>query len=112
MGISIIAVSYTHLDVYKRQVGNNNIGDYSSIGLMSNTNYIFNGNKVGGYSPSSFSNPDLGWEKTQTTDIGIDLGFVKNRINLSLDYYIANTKDLLLNVPIPQICLLYTSRCV
>ena len=84
-------------------VGNNNIGDYSSIGLMSNTNYIFNGNKVGGYSPSSFSNPDLGWEKTQTTDIGIDLGFVKNRINLSLDYYIANTKDLLLNVPIPQI---------
>ncbi len=84
-------------------VGNNNIGDYSSIGLMSNTNYIFNGNKVGGYSPSSFSNPDLGWEKTQTIDIGIDLGFVKNRINLSLDYYIANTKDLLLNVPIPQI---------
>lgn len=84
-------------------VGNNNIGDFSSIGLLGNSNYIFNGDKEGGYAPDSFSNPDLGWEKTQTTDIGIDFGFVNNRINLSLDYYVANTKDLLLNVPIPQV---------
>lgn len=83
-------------------VGNNNIGDYSSIGLMSNSNYVFGGNKEGGYTPSSFSNPDLGWEKTLTTDIGLDLGFWQNRVNLSLDYYIANTTDLLLNVPIPE----------
>lgn len=84
-------------------VGNNNIGNYSSIGLMGGSNYVFNNTKEGGYAPSSYSNPDLGWEKTLTTDIGIDMGFFNNRINLSLDYYVANTKDLLLNVPIPQI---------
>jgi len=84
-------------------VGNNNIGNYSSIGLMAGSNYVFNGNKEGGYAPNSFSNPDLGWEKTLTTDVGLDMGFINNRINISLDYYIANTQDLLLNVPIPQI---------
>lgn len=83
-------------------VGNNNIGDFSSIGLLGGFGYVFDGNKEGGYAPSSFSNPDLGWEKTQTTDIGVDFGFLNDRINLSLDYYVANTKDLLLNVPIPE----------
>jgi TonB-linked SusC/RagA family outer membrane protein len=84
------------------EVGNNNIGDYSAIGLMRSTNYTFGSDKIGGYSPSSFSNSDLGWEKTQTTDLGVDLGFLNNRLNVSLDYYIANTKDLLLNVPISE----------
>ena len=83
--------------------GNNNIGNYSSIGLMSGSNYIFGSTKEGGYAPSSFSNPELGWERTKTTDIGLDWGFFNNRINLSMDYYVANTQDLLLNVPIPQI---------
>jgi TonB-linked SusC/RagA family outer membrane protein len=84
------------------EVGNNNIGNYSAIGLMSSSNYVFGTDKLAGYSPSSFSNSNLGWEKTQTTDIGLDLGFLNDRLNVSLDYYIANTKDLLLNVPISE----------
>lgn len=84
-------------------VGNNNIGNYSSIGLMELTKYVIGSSAVGGYSPSTFSNSNLGWEKTSTTDVGLDLGFLKNRLNLTIDYYIANTRDLLLQVPIPQV---------
>jgi TonB-linked SusC/RagA family outer membrane protein len=84
-------------------VGNNNIGNYSAIGLMKGANYIVGDSKLGGYSPSSFSNSDLGWETTNTADFGVDFGFYKNRINLTLDYYIANTRDLLLSVQIPQV---------
>ena len=86
-------------------VGNNNIGNYAAIASLSNTNYVIGSTQtvVSGKSPGSFSNDELGWEKTMTTDIGFDLGLFNNRINLGFDYYIANTKDLLLNVPIPQI---------
>lgn len=82
--------------------GNNNIGDYAAIGSLSTANAVEGNTVIGGYAPGGFNNSELGWEKTHTTDIGIDLGFIKNRINLSLDYYKANIKDLLLNVPIPE----------
>ena len=83
------------------EVGNNNIGDYSSIGLLGGSNYVFGNNKVGGYAPSSFSNADLGWERTITSNVGLDFGLWRNRFNVSFDYYVSNIKDLLLNVPIP-----------
>lgn len=97
------AISNLKLRASYGVVGNNNIGNYSSIGLMSSTNYIIGTNKLGGYSPSSFSNSNLGWERTSTIDAGVDMGFIKNRINLTFDYYISNTNDLLLQVQIPQI---------
>ncbi|HTN39010.1 MAG TPA: SusC/RagA family TonB-linked outer membrane protein, partial [Arachidicoccus sp.] len=52
-----------------------------------------------GYSANSLGNPNLGWEKTQSTDLAADLGFFNNRIQLSLDYYTKTTKDLLYEVP-------------
>jgi TonB-linked SusC/RagA family outer membrane protein len=84
-------------------VGNDNIGDYSAIGLMDPANYVVGNTTLGGYIPSSFSNTYLGWEKTSTIDAGVDAGFIKDRINLTFDYYIANTNDLLLYVSIPQV---------
>jgi len=86
-------------------VGNNNIGDYSSIGALTVKNAITGTpeNIVSGLAPSSFSNTSLGWEKTMTTDVGIDLGFLKNRVQITADYYIANTRDLLLDLQIPQV---------
>ncbi len=85
--------------------GNNNIADYASIARLSNANYPLGPggaqNMINGYVPNSFSNRNLGWETTSTMDFGMDLGFLKNRITLGLDYYRSDTKDLLLNVPIP-----------
>lgn len=85
--------------------GNNNIGNFASIGTLSTTSYVTGSpqNKIPGYSPASFSNTMLGWEKTQTTDIGLDLGILRNRIQVGLDYYISDTRDLLLNVQIPEV---------
>jgi len=52
-----------------------------------------------GYYANTLGNLDLGWEKTHSTDIAIDLGFLRNRVQLSLDWYTKTTKDLLYEVP-------------
>lgn len=75
------------------------IGYYSYLTLYSaGMNY----DSVGGVFPSaSAPNPDLTWEKTLQTDIGIDLAFLKGRIEFTYDYFIKDTKDLLLSRPYP-----------
>ncbi len=85
--------------------GNNNIGNFASIGTLSTTSYVIGSSqqKVPGYSAASFSNAMLGWEKTQTTNVGLDLGVLNNRVQLGIDYYVADTRDLLLNVQIPEV---------
>ncbi|WP_247233863.1 TonB-dependent receptor [Telluribacter sp. SYSU D00476] len=54
-----------------------------------------------GQSPSQIENPDLRWEQTAQTDVGIDFGFFGGRLSGEVDYYIKNTRDLLLNVNVP-----------
>ncbi|CAG5017935.1 TonB-dependent receptor P3 [Dyadobacter sp. CECT 9275] len=85
--------------------GNNNIGDYSAIGTLSGTNYVLGSSQtvISGFSPGSFSNRELGWERTYTFDAGVDLGVFKNRILLGVDFYRSDTRDLLMNVQIPAI---------
>jgi TonB-dependent starch-binding outer membrane protein SusC len=83
--------------------GNYNIGDYSTVPLLGSYNYNLNNTAVIGQAPSGITNPDLTWEKSQTTDIGFDAGFIKNRIVVSFDYYNKQNTGLLLNVPIPGI---------
>lgn len=82
--------------------GNYNIGDYSSIPLLSNYNYSFNGSSAVGQAPNGIVNPDLRWEKSQTINGGLDFGFLSNRISGSFDVYQRKSSDLLLNVSIPQ----------
>ncbi|KXB49156.1 TonB-dependent receptor [Bacteroidales bacterium KA00344] len=68
-------------------------------------NYSFNNNKDGytaGAAPSRLSNNDLTWETSEQTNIGIDARFFNQRFNLSLDWYNKQTKDLLVQVPIPE----------
>jgi TonB-linked SusC/RagA family outer membrane protein len=84
--------------------GNNTIGNYSQIGLLSNRRYSFGagtGNVVYGLYPSSITNEQLGWEVMHQMDIGLDFGILRNRIMFTIDYYNKNTTDLLLNVPVP-----------
>ena len=52
-------------------------------------------------SAARIANPDLRWEKTGQFDVGFDLGLVNNRIQLTADYYVKTTTDLLLNVELP-----------
>jgi TonB-linked SusC/RagA family outer membrane protein len=78
--------------------GNAGIGNFGHLGLYGVSRY----NGLGGIVPSQIKNPDLGWESTRQIDFGIDWGFFKNRISGEIDYYIKKTKDLLLDIPVPE----------
>lgn len=51
--------------------------------------------------PSSFSNPNLTWETTTQTNVGLDLALFNNRVSLAVDAYLKKTTDLLMDVPLP-----------
>lgn len=87
--------------------GNASIKPYQTTGSMTTNGsgkYIGMGNISNvtiGAKASVLPNKDLGWEKTATTNIGLDFVFLNNRISGSLEYYVANTSDLLLNKALP-----------
>jgi TonB-linked SusC/RagA family outer membrane protein len=83
------------------KTGNFLIPNYASIGLLDPSNYTLGGTIVNGISPSTISNQNLSWEKTSSWDIGLDFGFLKDRIYGSIEYYNATTTDLLLAVQVP-----------
>ncbi|MET3879838.1 TonB-linked SusC/RagA family outer membrane protein [Chitinophaga sp. OAE865] len=77
------------------------IGNYPSLDLMGKANYSIGGVNVIGLMPSQVGNPDLRWESTAQSDIGLELGFFDNRLNFITDVYYKKTSDLLLYVKIP-----------
>jgi TonB-linked SusC/RagA family outer membrane protein len=83
--------------------GNYNVGDYSAQAVMDPDNYTFGGGRAYGLAPARIVNPDLSWEKSESFDVGVDVGIWKNRLTASFDYYNKLNTDLLLNVPIPGI---------
>lgn len=84
------------------EVGNDQVGDYASYGLINaGSVYTYGGNVVPGTSPSTLENKNLKWETTKQTNIGIDAAFLDNRILFTTDYYIKRTTDMLLDRPIP-----------
>lgn len=83
--------------------GNNSIGDYRAFGLLGTGNYSFNGSIVNGQIPTSFTNPDLTWEKTKSSNYGLEIGLLRNRFTLNVDYYIKKTSNLLLEQPVAYV---------
>jgi len=83
--------------------GNNNIGNYSSLGLTLPANYVLGGSQVSGYAVSTLDNPDLTWEKNSQFDVGADISLFNNRLNLTADYYYNKTIDLLWRVNLPAL---------
>ncbi|WEK38423.1 MAG: TonB-dependent receptor [Candidatus Pseudobacter hemicellulosilyticus] len=54
-----------------------------------------------GFLPSRYKNPGLKWEETMTRNIGLNIGFAKNRIEIEADYYLKATNNLLLEATVP-----------
>jgi TonB-linked SusC/RagA family outer membrane protein len=86
--------------------GNEGIGMYQSMGTIAAARagangYIFNNQLVTIAYPTNLPNPDLTWEKARDINLGLDLGFAKNRITANIDLYHKKTTDLLLAVPLP-----------
>ncbi|MGM9738305.1 MAG: TonB-dependent receptor [Candidatus Cryptobacteroides sp.] len=76
-----------------QQVNNYYYWDTISTGLL---NYTFDGSGKAGYAQASAPvSSSLTWETVISKNLGIDLGFLKGRLNLSADFYIRDTKDML-----------------
>jgi TonB-linked SusC/RagA family outer membrane protein len=85
-------------------LGNQEIGDYQySAAVASNINYVVGANQQRwfGSIQTAFASPNIKWETTKTSNFGIDAGFFGNKLNLTADYFVKKTTDVLLNVPIP-----------
>lgn len=85
--------------------GNENIGNFQYVALTStNNNAIFGnpGSIAVGTKPSQLANPDLRWEESNQTDVGIDLGFLSNRITFTADWFLKNTEGMLMRMSLPQ----------
>lgn len=80
------------------QVGNSNIGTYLYGSKMSTMTTPFGT----AYYMSNIANPNLKWEASEQYNIGIDLGLARDRVNLTVDLYQKNSKDLLLQVSVPS----------
>ena len=87
------------------RLGNPGVPPYASLIRLSadaGSRYIFGDQPVVGFVPVNNANPDLKWETTDQTNVALDYGFGNNRFSGSLEYYVKNTRDLLLRVAVPQ----------
>lgn len=82
-------------------VGNEAINSYQTLAQLSRTAYDFNGSQAFGYEPGNIPNKDLKWETSATANIGLDFGFLNQRISGSVDVYQTKTSDLLLPFALP-----------
>ena len=95
------ALSFLKLRGSVGLTGNFNVGNYTQSSLASATNYVFNGNTTLGESITSLGNPDLTWETSRQTDIGLEMNFLNDRLGFSYDYYNKRTENMLSTLQVP-----------
>jgi TonB-linked SusC/RagA family outer membrane protein len=83
------------------KTGNQSVGLYSYYPALSITTYTFGDTPAQGYRQTTLANPDLSWESTTQTDIGVDAEFLNSRLSFTFDYYKKQTNNILLNLAIP-----------
>jgi TonB-linked SusC/RagA family outer membrane protein len=87
------------------QLGNQDINNYSNQTVVSTSSRYFFG--ADALAPAAvvttLGNPDLKWEKTTQSNIGIDLSFLQNKITFTADYWIKNTDGILVRTPVSTV---------
>ena len=82
--------------------GNQDFSNYKSLMLMSSgTSFYYNGEWINSYAPASNANPNLGWERKNEFNVGLDFSFLDGRIGGTFDYYYRLTTDLLYKYKVP-----------
>jgi TonB-dependent starch-binding outer membrane protein SusC len=82
--------------------GNFEIGNYTHLSQIVDSDYVFGGGLAGGRRMGNLGNPNLGWERMTEINFGVDFGILDDRIVFTADIYQRNTRDLLLSVEIPH----------
>ena len=77
--------------------GNAGIGNYDAPALYG---FGFNYNQLPGSGPTNVGDENLTWELNKPMNIGLDFSVLKNRVNVTVDYYIRKSENLLLSVPL------------
>jgi TonB-linked SusC/RagA family outer membrane protein len=81
--------------------GNSEIGTYASLPTLGQGTTVLGNATVPTNYVSKLANPDLRWEKTSQFDLGVNLGFFKDRLVFDVSYYYKYTTDLLYDRPLP-----------
>ncbi|MGG1922130.1 SusC/RagA family TonB-linked outer membrane protein [Chryseobacterium sp. NRRL B-14798] len=81
--------------------GSDNIGDYGYLDTYDLSEYLYN--NTAGLNPSRLYNPDYSWEKTTKLEAALELGFLKNRINLTTAWYRNRSSSQLVGYQLPSI---------
>jgi hypothetical protein len=99
---NVSGISQLKLRLGYGQTSNQAIDPYSTLGLLSQIPYNFGSNLLYGYYVTTLPNQNLGWEYTENYNVGLDFGLFNNRVNGYFDYYFQKTKDVLVEVSLPN----------
>ncbi len=81
--------------------GNQDVGEFDNLARLRNRSFLDGTNPAPGFVPRTLANNRLTWETSETSNIGLDFGLFNNNIQLSVDAYLTETRDLLLDRQIP-----------
>jgi hypothetical protein len=85
------------------QTSNQSVDAYKTLGRLGTRQYNFgDATYATGYYVTELPNPALGWEYSENWNYGIDFSILKSRLSGTIEYYVTNTKDLLLSVGLPS----------
>jgi TonB-linked SusC/RagA family outer membrane protein len=98
---NVTAIDMLKLRIGYGQTSNQSINPYQTLGRLSTRPYNFGSTFSTGYYVSQLPNSNLGWEFSITWNYGLDISLLNNRINATVEYYVTNTKDILLSVSLP-----------
>ncbi len=90
------------------RVGNANIPPYGYTATLQTKDskveysYVFSGKEYAGLAPVKMANKNMQWETVESTNIGLDLAFLASKLTFSFDYFVKDTKDMLVQVPVPS----------
>lgn len=96
-------LSNLKLRVSYGSLGNNSVGNYESIPLYAQSNYVLNNVVMTGMAIKDMANQALTWESTYVANIGVDFGLFKGKLNGTLEYFNKKTKNILISLPAPGV---------
>jgi len=99
---SITVINDLKLRAGYGQTSNQSVSPYSTLGSLKTSPYNYGTTYATGYYVSTLPNPGLGWEYSINKNVGLDFSLLKNRLSGSAEYYITDTKDLLMSVNLPS----------
>ena len=98
---NISAIDQMKLRASWGAIGNQAITPYQTQALLGRTAYAWDNSAAYGYRPNSIGNPDLRWETSTTSNLGLDFSFFRGKVSGSAEYYVTRTTNLLAPQPLP-----------